>query len=98
MASIGDFEEWMNQKRQDPEVAKELAKLDPGHQVARLRILRGLTQAQLAALVSTQQPSIARLENGETVPNITFLERVAAALNARLEIRLVPEDQTAREP
>jgi len=48
MASIGDFEDWMNQKRQDPQVAAELEKLEPSYQVARLRILRGLTQAQLA--------------------------------------------------
>ncbi len=91
MASIGDFDEWVDAQMQDPEVAAELAKLEPGYQIARLR---GLTQAQLAALVNTKQPSIARLENGDTVPNINFLERVAAALNARLEIRLVP-DETA---
>ena len=94
MASIGDFEDWMNQKRQDPQVAAELEKLEPSYQVARLRILRGLTQAQLAELAHTRQPSIARLENGDTTPNLLFLERVARALHARLEIRLVPEDHT----
>ncbi len=93
MASVGDFQEWIDKQRQDPEVAAELAKLEAGRQVARLRAMRGLTQAQLAALIRTKQPSIARLENGDTVPDLTFLQRIAEALHARLEIRLVPESE-----
>jgi transcriptional regulator with XRE-family HTH domain len=52
-------------------------------------MLRGLTQTQLAELVGTRQPSIARLENGSSLPSISFLQKVAAALDARVEVRLV---------
>jgi transcriptional regulator with XRE-family HTH domain len=75
---------------EDPEFAKALRELEAGYQIARLRIERGLTQAELAALVGTKQPSIARLESGEASPSVRFLKRVAAALDAECVIRLVP--------
>ncbi len=59
-------------------------------QIIMLRALRGLTQDTLAALARTQQSSISRLESGDGKPSIAFLERVAEALDADLEIRLVP--------
>lgn len=63
---------------------------DPGSQIARLRALRGLTQEQLAELVGTRQPSIARLESGASIPSLSFLRRLARALNAEVEVRLIP--------
>ncbi len=84
------FDDWENEKRNDPDFMAAAEVLDPGYQVARLRILRGLTQTQLAELVGTRQPSIARLENGSNVPSISFLNRVAEALNARIEFKLIP--------
>ncbi|MBU0510922.1 MAG: helix-turn-helix domain-containing protein [Chloroflexi bacterium] len=76
---------------QDAEFVETLHELEPGYQITRLRIGRGLTQAQLAELVGTKQPSIARLESGETPPSLSFLKRVAGALDAHFEIRLVPD-------
>ncbi|HWQ83694.1 MAG TPA: helix-turn-helix transcriptional regulator [Anaerolineales bacterium] len=64
-----------------------------GNLYGRLRLQRGLTQAQLAELVGTQQPSIARLENGSSIPSLSFLHKIASALNARIEVRLVAEPQ-----
>lgn len=87
------FEEWEAEKLRDPEFAAAAEDLEPGYQVARLRILRGLTQAQLAEMVGTRQPSIARLENGTRVPSISFLQKIAAALDARIEVRLVPGEK-----
>jgi hypothetical protein len=49
-------------KSKDPEFVQAGKELEPGYQIARLRIQRGLTQSQLAELVGTNQPSIARLE------------------------------------
>jgi len=65
--------------------------LEPGYQVARLRMLRGLTQAQLAEMVGSWQPSIARLENGTSAPSLSFLTKIAEALGAKIEIKLIPE-------
>ncbi len=85
------FEDWESEKLQDAEFEAAAKELEPGYQIARLRILRGLTQAQLAEKVGTKQPSIARLENGSSLPSISFLTKLADALDARLEINLVPD-------
>ncbi len=71
--------------------AKEL---EPGYQVARLRIQRGFTQTQLAEMIGTRQPSIARLENGSSLPSISFLNKIATALDAKIEVRLIAENKT----
>ena len=99
MAPIVDYEKWHEQQLQDPEFLAEFEKLEPGYQVARLRLLRGLTQSQLAEMVGTKQPSIARLENGESTPSLSFLEKVAEALEANVEVRLIPKKpaQSLRE-
>ena len=88
------LEEWEAERMQDPEFVAALAAREPAYQIARLRIQRGLTQQQLAELVGTKQSSIARLERGTTPPNLTFLNRVAMALGARVEVRLAPLDET----
>ena len=87
------FEDWEAEKLKDPEFQAAAEELEPGYQIARLRILKGLTQAQLAEMVGTRQPSIARLENGTSVPSLSFLHKIAAALDAKIVVRLVPEDK-----
>jgi transcriptional regulator with XRE-family HTH domain len=87
------FEDWEAEKLKDAEFQAATEELEPGYQIARLRILMGITQAQLAEKVGTRQPSIARLENGTRVPSLTFLHKIATALNAKIEVRLVPGDK-----
>ncbi len=91
MSPIVEYEKWREQQLQDPEFVAELEKLEPGYQVARLRIKLGLTQTQLAERVGTKQPSIARLENGEGSPSLSFLEKVAEALGAEIKVQLIPK-------
>ncbi len=88
------FEEWEAEQMQDPKFRAAAEELEPAYQVARLRILRGLTQEQLAELVGTKQPSIARLESGKTEPKLSFLRRVVEVLGGRLEVRIVPLEET----
>jgi len=95
------FEDWEAEQMRDPESRAIAEEMEPAYQLARLRILHGLTQEQLADLVGTKQPSIARLESGTSEPRIAFLRKVAAALGSRVEIRIVPiqeggEGQRAR--
>ena len=85
------FEDWELEKQNDAEFMEAAQALEPGYQVARLRISRGLTQAQLASMVGTRQPSIARLENGSSQPSLSFLQKIAEALDAKIEVRLVAE-------
>ena len=86
------FKDWQTEQQKDPEFVAAANELEPGYQIARLRIQRGLTQAQLAEMVGTRQPSIARLENGNSIPSLSFLRRIADALDAKIELRFVPED------
>jgi ribosome-binding protein aMBF1 (putative translation factor) len=81
---------------QDPEFVREYEALEPEHQVARavlgLRLQQGLSQAELAERAGTKQASVSRVERVETVPSLTLLKKLAAALDTRVEIRLVPRD------
>ena len=84
------FSDWQAQQYQDPAFIVESQRLELGYQVARLRLLRGMTQAELADKVGTRQPSIARLENGSSMPSLSYLERIAEALDAQVEIKIRP--------
>lgn len=84
-----EFKVWETEKLKDQDFLAAAEELEPGYQVARLRMLRGLTQAQLAEMVGTRQPSIARLENGNSTPSLSFLKRIAEALDAKIEFRLI---------
>ena len=84
------FQEWQAQQSQDPEFVAESLELEAGYQIARLRLLRGMTQAELADRVGTRQPSIASLENGSRLPSLSFLERIAEALDAQVEVKITP--------
>lgn len=54
----------------------------------------GLTQKQLAELIGTKQPVIARLEDADYEGHsLNMLQRIATALNQRLEIRLTPKTE-----
>jgi ribosome-binding protein aMBF1 (putative translation factor) len=61
------------------------------------RTKAGLSQSELAALIGTKQPVIARLEDADYEGHsLTMLQRVAAALEQRLELRFVPKKSRAR--
>jgi ribosome-binding protein aMBF1 (putative translation factor) len=57
------------------------------------RTRAGLTQKELAELIGTKQPTIARLEDADyDGHSLSMLRRIAAALHMRLEVRLVPDE------
>jgi transcriptional regulator with XRE-family HTH domain len=55
------------------------------------RIKAGLTQAQLAKKIGTQQQSIAQMEKGKNSPSLRTLMRVAEATSKNLKIELSEE-------
>ena len=85
------LQDWQGFQGQDPDFVAESLELEIGYQVARLRILQGLTQEELAEKVRTRQPSIARLESGRSLPSLSFLEKIAEELDAEMEIKIVPK-------
>lgn len=68
--------------------AKEYEKIDLAFEVSEIvfdaRFNAGLSQAQLARKVGTQQSSIARIESGASLPSLSFLEKIAKALKTEL--------------
>ena len=96
MANIR-FEDVLEKELQDAEFRAEYERLAPALEVAKLRALRGLTQKELARMVGTWQPSIARLESGKKEPSLSFLRRVAEALGGQLEIRIIAKDTVTVE-
>jgi len=54
------------------------------HLISEARLKAGLTQKELADLVGTQQPSIARAENGSVLPGHSLLKKIALAIGAPL--------------
>ena len=62
-----------------------------------IRVANGLTQRQLAKLVRTTASVICRLEDADYEGHsLAMLNRIAAALNRRVEIRFVPAERRLR--
>lgn len=59
---------------------------NPAFSVTKLRLNAGLSQAQLATLLNTQQPAIARLEKGQTEPQLSTLQKLAEAFGVPIDV------------
>lgn len=79
----------------DPELGEMVKEASLNATVAQLiydaRSKAGLTQQQLAVRIGTQQSVIARLEDADYEGHsLSMLQRIACALNQRVEINLLP--------
>ncbi|MCX6579853.1 MAG: helix-turn-helix transcriptional regulator [Candidatus Aminicenantes bacterium] len=81
----------MNQSPETRDIREWLSQY-PGYkeQVKGIRESLGLTQEQLAKMVDRTPRAIRTIENGEAFPRISTLQSIAEALNADLNIFLVP--------
>ncbi len=82
----------------DPQAAAEYEQAKADLAVARkiygLREAAGLTQAQLAQRIGTSRTVISRLEDADYEGHsLAMLNRIAAALDQRVEIRFVPANR-----
>jgi len=88
-----DFEVWEKEALKDPKLKAEYDRLEPEFAVIRAmieaRIKRNLTQAGLAEKLGTTQSAISRLEKGNISPTVSFLQKLADALDSRLDIRFL---------
>jgi len=66
--------------KRNPKIETQI-KRDLAFQVGRMltnaRLMRGMTQKTLAKKTGTKQPAIARAESGSTLPNLSFLDKIA---------------------
>jgi HTH-type transcriptional regulator/antitoxin HipB len=65
-------------------------------QVRAFRLDKGLSQEELAQRIGSTQPAIARLEAGGLSPTLGTLERIAEALDLRLDIRFARTSSPAK--
>jgi len=77
-------------------VEEELASLEIGVQIANLRAKHRLNQTQLAARAGMSAPKVSRIESAPANVQLDTLIRLAQALGARLEVRLVEEKGKSR--
>jgi transcriptional regulator with XRE-family HTH domain len=75
-------------------VEKELASLNVGIQIARLREQLGLSQTQLAARAGMSAPKISVLECSPKDAKLSTLIRIARALGLGLKVEFVREKST----
>lgn len=72
-------------------LAEERTNATVARQIYELRTAKGLTQKQLAKLIGTQQPVIARLEDADYEGHsLAMLHRIGAALGCAVAVLFVP--------
>lgn len=73
-------------------IAKARVNFEVAQMIFDARTKAGLSQSELATLIGSKQPVIARLEDADYEGHsLTMLQRIAAALEQRLELRFVPK-------
>jgi ribosome-binding protein aMBF1 (putative translation factor) len=89
------WDEHKKELMKDPKVVEAYQEFQPEFAIIKkiieARINKGITQKKLAQKMKTKQSAISRLESGTANPSLSLLKRLAEALNARLEIRLIPK-------
>lgn len=78
-------------------IEEETVNAEVARMVYDARTAAGLTQAQLARLIGSTQPVIARLEDADyRGHSLTMLRRIAMALGKQLEVRFTPRRSRSR--
>ena len=84
------YEELLSEDIKDPEIRKEMEKLDPEFAIVRAiieaRTSSGLTQEELSRKSGINQANISKLEHGKANPSISTLQKLANGLGKRLVI------------
>lgn len=96
-APVQTVQEWLDRAMRDPgfrhDVEEELNRIRIEQDLARLRELRGVSQAQLAKLLGVSQAVIGRIESGRAQNlGIRTMVRIASALGARVHIAIEADD------
>ena len=81
----------------NPRVQKEYDKNKLSFEVAQMvietRIAKKMSQKELAKRIGTKQPSIARIENGNSLPSLRLLKKIASALGTELRVKFSKDEQ-----
>ena len=89
---VNTWDEYKIKWERDPKFQKAWEKTRLEYEVARTvikaRLNKKMTQGELAKKMKTKQSVISRVENAQTKPTLSFLQRLAVALGGRLEVNL----------
>jgi len=61
-----------------------------GRAVRDRRLALGLSQVEVATRAGMTQPALSRIEAGGVIPTIPLLDRISAALDAHLIVKVAP--------
>jgi len=90
---LPDFDEILAEELKDQKFKKyynEYGKqLELAYKILQMRKAKKMSQSELAKKIGTTQGNVARLEGGQQNFTINFLDKVAVALDAKLEIKFV---------
>ena len=80
----------------DPRFAKRFEEgvraLRLGYQISLAREQAGITQGELARRIGTRQSNISRMEQGNYNFSVEMLDKIAQALNYKLQIEFISKD------
>ncbi|MBI4226577.1 helix-turn-helix transcriptional regulator [Candidatus Roizmanbacteria bacterium] len=93
MRKINDLTSWetyekklMKRKGFKKLAEKNEAKFELVRSLIAARLKKNLSQKELARRIKTKQPVISRLENMQSYPTLTLLDRISKALDTKLHI------------
>lgn len=84
------MKEWLKNPENRREYEKVQTEFAPIRAILDARMKKGMTQAKIAKKMGTTQSAIARVESGNANPSIKFMQKLADALDLRLDIRFLP--------
>jgi ribosome-binding protein aMBF1 (putative translation factor) len=94
------FRAFLDKQLKDPKFRQAYDDLEPEFEIVQqiidLRQKQNVSQSELARRMGAPQPSIARLERRGKTKDLEYLQRVAKALDAKLEVRLVPREASGK--
>ena len=89
---LTDFDEVLAEELKDPKAKKLFdeygRQLELAYKILQIRKAKKMSQLLLAKKIGTTQSNIARVESGQQNFTLSFLGKVAVALDAKLEINL----------
>ena len=84
------YEKLLSEDLEDPEIRKEMEKLEPEFAIVRAiidaRVSSDITQEELSRKSGINQANISKLEHGKANPSVSTLQKLAKGLGKRLVI------------
>lgn len=90
---MDDFERFLNEQLDEPEFKKEWdasqLEFDITEMIIAARQEQNLSQKELAVKSGIRQSNISRIENGQCMPSIITLQKIAAGLGKKVHIQFI---------